>query len=970
VGKTASEGKESVAKLCAYFSKNVQSYRAPGIKEAHVRQSLIDPLFEALGWDVGNSGMVAPQYREVIPEDSLDVEGMQKAPDYTFRIGTLPKFFVEAKKCGINIGNDPAPAYQLRRYGWSAKISVSLLTDFEEFSVYDCTLRPSLSDKASYARISYFQYLEYPDRWQEIWDIFSREAAWSGAFDQYAISKRKKGTSEVDVEFLKEIEVWRDSLAHNIALRNASITSDDLNASVQLIIDRIIFLRMAEDKGLESEEQLLSLATNSDIYERFVHDLCRHADQKYNSGLFHFVKEEGVSEPPDRLTPTLSIDDKPLKDIIQSLYFAYGSPYHFGVLPVEILGTVYERFLGKVIRLTSAHHAKVEEKPEVRKAGGVFYTPAFIVDYIVKNAVEAQISNLSPKQLAGSIGKDSFRVLDMACGSGSFLLGAYKCLLRHCLKWYLENSPEKHKKALFKDARNGDWRLTIEEKRRILTAHIFGVDIDPQAVEVSKLSLLLSVLEGETDQTIGRQLKLFQDRALPNLSENIRCGNSLIGIDYDVELLIKKEEESASVNPFDWQKEFAFAMSEGGFNAIIGNPPYVLLQDLNRDDNQLAYFRKNYDVAAFKLDTYHLFIERSIQLSKERGRISMITPANFITNNHLDKLRRHLLLKTKIDHILVIDGGVFPKVSVDNAVFLVEKLDRGTKQFQLIHAAVSDPLIQALKTTTIQAKSVLTDKFTLFTGGSGRALSQLWGRLEEDSISLGTIANVNFGKQLRDRSIYTKDVIEVASVSEIPAKYKACYGGKDINRYSLSWGKLACLDSEEARRGGCWDSVAQNSRNKLLTRQIGQYPTFAIDEKGYQCLNALFMINIKTDGIDPMYLLGLLNSSLLRLLWLEKYYDKRRTFPKIKGTYLKELPIHIAKPGNVNEVEMQVKVASYAKTLCMLHKELANTQSSVQRTTLERQIEPTEFKIDKLVFELYGLSPHEIVLVAETGKWC
>ena len=255
---TAKEGKDAISKLCSYYSKNVQSYRASGIKEAHVRQSLIDPFFEALGWDVGNSGMVAPQYREVIPEDSLDVEGLQKAPDYTFRIGTLPKFFVEAKKCGINIDKDPAPAFQLRRYGWSAKIGISLLTDFEELAVYDCTLRPNPTDKASYARIIYYQYLEYPDRWQAIWDKFSREAAWSGAFDQYAISKRKKGTSEVDVEFLKEIEGWRDSLAHNIALRNASISSNDLNASVQIIIDRIIFLRMAEDRGLESEEQLLS----------------------------------------------------------------------------------------------------------------------------------------------------------------------------------------------------------------------------------------------------------------------------------------------------------------------------------------------------------------------------------------------------------------------------------------------------------------------------------------------------------------------------------------------------------------------------------------------------------------------------------------------------------------------------------------------------------------------------------------
>ena len=169
-------------------------------------------------------------------------------------------------------------------------------------------------------------------------------------------------------------------------------------------------------------------------------------------------------EAPDRITPKLAVDDKVFKPILQSLYFEHGSPYHFRLMPVEILGTVYERFLGKVIRLTAGHQAKVEEKPEVRKAGGVYYTPAYIVDYIVEHTVGRQIEGKSPAQLAGGKDKPPFRVLDMACGSGSFLLGAYQCLLDHCLKWYAEHKPEKYKKAVYQDPRNGHWRLTIERK--------------------------------------------------------------------------------------------------------------------------------------------------------------------------------------------------------------------------------------------------------------------------------------------------------------------------------------------------------------------------------------------------------------------------------------------------------------------------------------------------------------------------
>ena len=257
MSKTFDQGKDEITKLCRYFAANRQAFLAPGVKEAHVRQSLIDPLFEALGWDVRNAAMVAPQYREVVPEDSLDIEGQQKAPDYTFRVGTQPIFYTEAKKCGINIGADPGPAYQLRRYGWSAKVALSILTDFEELGVYDCTLRPRIGDKASNARIQYFRSEEYADRWRELWDVLSREAVWSGLFDQYAASKRKRGTSEVDAEFLKEIEGWRDALSRNIALRNANLSLDDLNAAVQLTIDRIVFLRMAEDRGIEPDKNLL-----------------------------------------------------------------------------------------------------------------------------------------------------------------------------------------------------------------------------------------------------------------------------------------------------------------------------------------------------------------------------------------------------------------------------------------------------------------------------------------------------------------------------------------------------------------------------------------------------------------------------------------------------------------------------------------------------------------------------------------
>jgi hypothetical protein len=669
MSKTTDEGKEEVTKLCRYFATNRQAFLAPGVKEAHVRQSLIDPLFESLGWDVRNTSRTARQYREVIPEDSLDVEGHQKAPDYTFRVGSSPKFFTEAKKCGANINSDPAPVYQLRRYGWSARVALSVLTDFEELAVYDCSIRPRSSDKASRARLQYFRFEEYPDRWRDLWDVFSREAVWSGAFDQYAASKRKRGTSEVDVEFLREIEGWRDTLARNFALRNKGLSPDDLNTAVQLTIDRVVFLRMAEDRGLESYEQLLKLCERPEIYARFMHDLCRFADQKYNSGLFHFQRESSVSEAPDRITPKLTLDDKVLKPILEGLYFAYGSPYHFGVLPVETLGTVYERFLGKVIRLTAGHQAKVEEKPEVRKAGGVYYTPAYIVEYIVEHTVGEQIQGRSPAQLAGEKGKQPFRILDMACGSGTFLLGAYRGLLDHCLKWYVEHKPATFKKTVYKDPRNGEWRLTIEEKKRVLTTHIFGVDIDSQAVEVTKLSLLLKVLEGETDQSFSLSQLSFGERALPNLAGNIKCGNSLIGPDYFTGRLIPNPEEMKQVNPFDWKQGFPDAMKAGGFDCIIGNPPY--LYSAAQEDPE--YFGARYLLGQYQTDYYVYFIERALQLCRKGGRHAFIVSDAWLNSQYFSKLRNHVLQYHRIRSLSAFSYAVFKQAVIENSIYVLEK---------------------------------------------------------------------------------------------------------------------------------------------------------------------------------------------------------------------------------------------------------------------------------------------------------
>jgi hypothetical protein len=266
---TKEQAKQKVEELVERFRYNLDVYKKSAYNETQVRQEFIDPFFEALGWDVSNKQGFAEQYKEVVLEDTIKVGSSTRAPDYSFRIGGQRKFFVEAKKPAVNIKEDVSPAYQLRRYAWSAKLPLSVVTDFEEFSVFDCRIKPNPNDKSSVGRIAYYTFDEYLDKFDEIYDVFSKEAVLKGGFDKYAEStKGKKGTAEVDSEFLKEIESWRELLAKNIALRNPDVSIYELNYAVQKIIDRIIFLRICEDRAIEPYGQLQTKAVADESRSR------------------------------------------------------------------------------------------------------------------------------------------------------------------------------------------------------------------------------------------------------------------------------------------------------------------------------------------------------------------------------------------------------------------------------------------------------------------------------------------------------------------------------------------------------------------------------------------------------------------------------------------------------------------------------------------------------------------------------
>src|SRR5438105_6114744 len=197
---------QTVRELVERFERNKDAYRSTHYNETQLRREFLDPFFKALGWDIDNEQGYAEAYKDVVHEDAIKVGEATKAPDYCFRIGGARKFFVEAKKPAVDIKHDATPAFQLRRYAWTTKLPLSILSDFEGFAVYDCRIKPDQGDSAAIARVLYVSYKEYDSRWNEIADVFSRDAVLKGSFDRFAEStKVKRGTADVDDSFLATI---------------------------------------------------------------------------------------------------------------------------------------------------------------------------------------------------------------------------------------------------------------------------------------------------------------------------------------------------------------------------------------------------------------------------------------------------------------------------------------------------------------------------------------------------------------------------------------------------------------------------------------------------------------------------------------------------------------------------------------------------------------------------------------------
>lgn len=612
------EAFQSIRELVSDFKENEKAYLSSDYSEADVRNDFINKFFIALGWDVRHEKQKNPYKQEVRVEKPVAIAKAQKRADYTFYLDPNfrdVKFFVEAKKPAHDITNKDY-FFQTVRYGWNANTPLAVLTDFEELIILDCRFRPDINDILN-SEIKSFHYTDYAkeDKFKEIYYLFSRESVSENSLEQFSESLPKPrgkavqrglfagGYQSIDESFLVELDEIRNALAKSFKKNNLKLTSEELTEATQRTIDRLVFIKFLEDKSIEPHHFVSEFGVKRSAWEDFI-TVSAALDAKYNGMVFKKSKidSKGSVEP----------DDKTFSKICDDLSHE-NTPYNFDAIPIHILGSIYERFLGKVVIATDKR-VTIDEKPEVRKAGGVYYTPQYIVNYIVNNTIGKLIEGKTPKEIA------KMHFADIACGSGSFLITVYERLLDYHKRWYLDHPDQAKKEGCI--LYEGAYRLSLQQKKDILTNNIYGVDLDHQAVEVTQLSLYLKLLEDETTATANETWVLLKEKLLPDLNKNIVCGNSLIGTDILEGNLFEYPEEK-KLKPLDFENVFPDIMRAGGFDTIVGNPPYGA---------ELNQIEKDYLNYAFKIqttDTAALFIDKAYKLLLKKGKLAYIIPNHF-----------------------------------------------------------------------------------------------------------------------------------------------------------------------------------------------------------------------------------------------------------------------------------------------------------------------------------------------------
>jgi type I restriction-modification system DNA methylase subunit len=949
-----------VQELVTTFRDNESFYQSAEFSEAQARKDFIDKFFIALGWDVNHETQKNPYEQEVKVE--RNESGSQRRADYAFFL--LPnfrdvRFFVEAKKPHGEFGS-PDNYFQTIRYGWGNQTPFAVLTNFDELHILDCRYEPNIGDTLSRV-IKKFAFADYAnsEKFAEIYWLFSREAVANHSLQKYAetLSPPKSRTFRTelfkradqppDESFLIKLDGYREILAKAFKVKNPNLNGVQLTEITQRTLDRLVFIRFLEDKLIEPRRRVAQFgADNKNVWEDFV-TASHGLDRIYNGIVF---KQHDILDAPG-----FQLEEKSFRRICEDISDPT-SPYNFDSIPIHILGSIYEGFLGKIIN----DDADVEQKPEVRKAGGVYYTPAYIVRYIVANTVGKLIEGKQPAAIA------EMRFADIACGSGSFLLEVFDLLLRYHTKFYNENPGKAKKGDCIK--RDDVVHLSLKKKQEILQNNIFGVDVDRQAVEVAQLSLYLKLLEDETLASAHAFQTEFHYTLLPSLNNNIICGNSLVGTDVSQTCKFTPEAEK-KLNPMDYEARFSEIMKRGGFDAVVGNPPYIDSEWMTQFlPEERGYCSGRYKAASGNWDIFCVFIEKAHLVTRPGGFVSLIVPNKLGSAGYARGAREvitinnSLLLIRDYSHVRVFPVAVYPIVFVSQRV-------KPAKTLQVNYERMKQ-----------SGKEILFDQKNELKYGDYFLTPALPWQI------FASISKTSIAPKLIDRFPKLESCASVLGAATVSEAYEIAEliqdGGRGlklansgtIDRFHFLWGERDCryLGDKYLR-----PIIPTNRFGNLPHKRLEQAQTPKIIIAGMtlrlECVLDMageYLAGKSTSVIFPRldlrYMLGLLNSKTVHYLYSTVFGGN-----KLQGGYLRvgppqlrEIPIPVPNLADASEKSRHDLMISLVDEILDAKLKLAAAKSDADKDFYTTKCTTLDDRIDELVYELYGLTEDERAIVA------
>ena len=826
----------------------------------------------------------------------------------------------------------------------------------------------------------------------------------------------QKNQAEIEKKFYNEYKNIRMHIFENMRKNNPQINEHILIEKVQKLLDRFLFICFCEDKGLLPNNSYDKIVQRGeaidDIFESFKM-LCnwinignmKNGINKFNGGLFK----------NDDILDSLYVDNEVFEEMKKISGYDFDSE-----LNENILGHIFEQSVSDIEELKkSVSGEEFDSKKSKRKKDGIFYTPKYITKYIVENSIknwlddkkkelgEDELPELTEKDFEISYASKksdkriysenlkkhidfwkkyreavkNIKIVDPACGSGAFLITAFEYLLNY--NNYLDDK-------IFD--LTGVKDLFSDTTKEILQNNIFGVDLNKESVEITKLSLWLKTADG--------------NKTLATLEDNIKCGNSLID-----------DPEIAGEMAFDWEKEFPEIFSNGGFDIVVGNPPYVDIKSLN--PVEVKYYFKRFLTTENRVNLYSIFIEKGIEILSKNGILSFINPNSMLVNDSYAKLRD--LIFSKITHIVKLPDNIFEEAKVETIIFEIKNSENKINVVNVIKYNKSEKIVSIDENKIIKIyKSDWDTEKKHFNIYISKKEKEILNKIENENLKLEDIADFTLGITPYDKYRgHDEETIKKRlfhSDTKIDSTYKPLITGENIQRYFID-NKI-----KEYIKYGEWLGAKREERffnePRILIRQIisGKPPRIyaGYTEESLYFTQIGFGIISKNEGINNKYILVILNSLIMNFYHKYMYLDlEKDLFQKILIANCKKLPIKeisleaqqpfIEKADKMLSLnkDLQEKVSSFQRLLTRkfeleklstklqdwyllefsefikelkklkiklsLKEEMEWEEIFIEKKEevekVKNEIEITDKEIDRMVYELYGLSEEEIKII-------